>query len=117
MSPYSLFALLISILGVVAAGVINARVFDGIPHIEDEMAYVWQAQAIAGGHIKLESPPCPSCFLVPFVVDWNGYRFGKYPLAWPVLLAIGIKLGIRQWVNPLLVPATQVKFVLARLSY
>ena len=102
MSPYSLFALLISILGVVAAGVINARVFDGIPHIEDEMAYVWQAQAIAGGHIKLESPPCPSCFLVPFVVDWNGYRFGKYPLAWPVLLAIGIKLGIRQWVNPLL---------------
>jgi hypothetical protein len=101
-SPYSLFALVISLLAVLVTGALNAVVFEGIPHIEDEMAYVWQAQAIAAGHIKLESPPCPSCFLVPFVVDQDGFRFGKYPLAWPVVLAIGIKLGIRGWVNPLL---------------
>ena len=101
-SPYSIFAWVISLAAVLAAYAINARVFEGLPHIEDEQAYVWQAQAIAGGHLKLESPPCPSCFLVPFVVDDHGFRFGKYPLAWPVVLALGIKLGLRQWVNPLL---------------
>jgi len=39
---------------------------------------------------------------VPFVVDYNGQRFGKYPLGWPLILAIGVKLGLRSLVNPLL---------------
>ena len=102
LSPYSAFALACSLLAILATGWISANIFEGLPHIEDEMAYVWQAQAVAGGHLKLASPPCPTCFLVPFVVDYNGYRFGKYPLAWPVVLSLGIRLGIRQWVNPLL---------------
>ena len=50
-----------------------------MPHLEDEIAYVWQAQALAGGAIKLPSPPEPKSFLVPFVVDYDGFRFGKYP--------------------------------------
>jgi 4-amino-4-deoxy-L-arabinose transferase-like glycosyltransferase len=41
-------------------------------------------------------------FLVPFVVDYEGQRFGKYPLGWPAMLALGIALGARSLVNPLL---------------
>ena len=38
--------------------------------------------------------------MVPFVVDYQGWRFGKYPLGFPVLLSFGIRLGLRDWVNP-----------------
>jgi len=80
----------------------HALVLEHMAHIEDEMAYVWQAEVIAGGNLTLPSPPEPNSFLVPFVVDYGGLRFGKYPLGWPGLLAVGIKLGARSLVNPLL---------------
>jgi hypothetical protein len=102
MSRADWIALFLSLMAVVAAFLVAARVFENIAHLEDEIAYVWQAEAIAGGHLSLPSPPHPRSFLVPFVVDYKGQRFGKYPLGWPVLLGIGVKLGIRDLVNPLL---------------
>ena len=95
-------ALLLSLLAVIASYLVADRVFESMAHIEDEMAFVWQAQAIARGYLTLPTPPGENSFLVPFVVDYNGQRFGKYPLGWPVLLAIGVRLGIRQLINPLL---------------
>jgi hypothetical protein len=35
-------------------------------------------------------------------VDYNGHRFGKYQLPWPVVLSFGIRLGARNLVNPIL---------------
>ena len=95
-------ALLLSLLAVVVAYYVTDRVFEQMAHIEDEMAYVWQAEVIAVGHLTVPSPPEPKSFLVPFVVDYNGQRFGKYPLGWPALLAVGVWLGLRSWVNPIL---------------
>ena len=102
MSRTDRFAILLSLLGVLAAYLVADRVFEGLAHLEDEVAYVWQAQALAGGALKLPSPPEPKSFLVPFVVDYNGYRFGKYPPGWPAVLAVGELLDLRTWVNPLL---------------
>jgi len=96
------FALLLSLLAVLAAYLISERVFEGMAHLEDEMAYLWQAQVIARGKLTLPSTPNPKSFLYPFVVDYNGQRFGKYPLGWPVLLAIGEKFGARSAINALL---------------
>jgi hypothetical protein len=84
---------------------ISYKVFDQMPHLEDEYAYVWQAEVAARGEIFRPVPECPRCFLVPFVIDHNGHRFGKYPLPWPVLLSFGINLGARELVNPLLAGA------------
>jgi 4-amino-4-deoxy-L-arabinose transferase-like glycosyltransferase len=95
-------ALLLAILGMLASAIVTQRVFEGIPHIEDEIAYVWQAKALVDGHLTIPSPPDEHSFLVPFVVDYAGLRFGKYPPGWPALLAIAIRLGIRLWINPLL---------------
>jgi hypothetical protein len=95
-------ALLLSLLAVLASYLVSEAVFEQMAHIEDEMAYVWQAQAISRGQISVPSPLKPKSFLWPFVVDYNGKRFSKYPLGWPVMLAIGIRLGIRSLVNPLL---------------
>ncbi len=103
----ALLAILLSLISVLVTYQISQRVFDGMPHLEDEFAYIWEARTIAGGHILLPSPPHPGSFLVPFVVDFQGtnrpvYRFGKYPPGWPLVLALGVKAGLRAWVNPLL---------------
>lgn len=102
MGKASRIALLLSLAGVLAAYLVTARIFEAVPHVEDEMAYVWQARAIAGGHLTVPTPPDPQSTLVPFVVDLHGQRFAKYPPGWPVVLAFGILLGIRGWINPLL---------------
>jgi hypothetical protein len=95
-------AILLSLLGFAAAAFVSQRIYEGLPHIEDEMAYVWQAKVITRGAITVPSPVCPECFLVPFVVDHNGLRFGKYPLGWPVVLSFGELTHTRWLINPIL---------------
>ncbi len=95
-------AILLCLIAVFASAWVGAAIFDNIPHLEDEIAYVWQANVIAGGQLTLSTPVCPECFLVPFVIDYQGQRFGKYPLGWPALLALATRLGARSALNPLL---------------
>ena len=102
MSRADRIALIISLVSVLVTYYVTYNYFEAIPHLEDEIAYVWQARTIAGGHLTVDSPSQAKSFLVPFVVDYNGQRFGKYPLGWPVVLAIGERLGIRSLINPLL---------------
>jgi 4-amino-4-deoxy-L-arabinose transferase-like glycosyltransferase len=95
-------ALLLSLFAVAAAYLVAELVFERIPHIEDEMAFVWQAQVYARGEAAIPSPPHPRTMMTPFVVDDHGLRFSKYPPGWPVVLAFGCLLGARAWINPLL---------------
>jgi len=95
-------ALIIAFLAVFLTAWIAVVIFEDLPHLEDEYAYIWQAQAIAAGHLTIPSPPEPKNFLVPFVVDFEGQRFSKYPLGWPVLLSLGERINLRTWINPLL---------------
>lgn len=93
------------LLGLVAVGLsywIARHYYENMAHLEDEMAYVWQAQVMARGQLTVASPGEPDSFLWPFIVDYNGQRFGKYPPGWPVLLSIGERFGQRALVNPLL---------------
>ena len=95
-------ALLLSLLAILAAAWVSFGVYESVPHIEDDFAYTWQAAVIASGRLKIPSPPEPKSFLIPFVVDYQGWRFGKYPIGWPGLLAVGVRMGLRGWVNPIL---------------
>jgi hypothetical protein len=95
-------ALLLSLLAVLAGYLVSEYIFERIAHLEDEIAYLWQARAIAGGELTVPSPPGDRSFLVPFVVDHNGRRFGKYPLGWPAALALGERFDGHFLVNPLL---------------
>jgi hypothetical protein len=100
MSRFDRAAIFLSVVMVFLSFWISANIYENIPHIEDEFAYVWQASLVSHGDLTINSPPCPRCFLVPFVIDLNGMRFGKYPPGWPAILGIGVKLGLRDWVNP-----------------
>jgi len=95
-------ALLVSLVTIFAVYLLADRVYERMPHFEDEMAYVWQAQAISGGDLILPSPPNPKSFLIPFVIDYHGVRFSKYPPGWPTALALGFLTGLEDWVNPIL---------------
>ncbi len=95
-------AIILSLLAVLAGFLVSELVFERLAHIEDEMAYLWQAQVLAHNKLSLPSPPEPKSFLVPFVVDHNGQRFGKYPPGWPLILSIGVRFGVPYLVNPLL---------------
>jgi len=95
-------ALVLSLLAIPLSYWIGGRFYEHMAHLEDEMAYVWQAQVMARGQISVPSPDYPNSFLVPFVVDYNGQRFGKYPPGWPALLSVGELLNVRNLVNPIL---------------
>lgn len=101
-STWDRWALLLSLLVIVAGALVGYLVFENIPHLEDEFAYLWQARTIAGGKLTLPSPLFPKSFLVPFVIDFQGIRFGKYPPGWPAALSLGVRAGIAHWVNPIL---------------
>jgi hypothetical protein len=95
-------ALLIAALGLVVAGFIAERIYERVAHIEDEFALLWQAEVMAEGDIYRPSPENQKSFLVPFVVDFEGRRFGKYPPGWPAALSLGARADAAGWITPLL---------------
>ncbi len=102
MSRSHLIALLLALLAIVASAWVGKTVFERIPHLEDEFTYAWEADVLSHGQVIIPSPPSAQSFLVPFVVDYEGRRFGKYPLGWPLVLSLGVLVGARWLVNPLL---------------
>jgi hypothetical protein len=83
----------------VGAGLIAHLLFERVPHVEDEVAYLFQAQVFAIGKTYVEAPFHTNCFFAPFVLDHDGRRFGKYPPGWPALLALGVWMGLPWWAN------------------
>lgn len=95
-------AFILALLSAFVSAGVSERVYERIPHVEDEFANLWQAEVMALGKIDLPSPDHPKLFLVPFVVDYEGRRFGKYPPGWPAALSIGARVEAPWLVNALL---------------
>jgi hypothetical protein len=87
---------------VVASSLLAWIVFSRMPHIPDEVAYLFQAKYIAGGHLSLPSPPDPPAFYYPFQIVNGEKWYNGMPIGWPVFLALGVKLGVPWLVNPVL---------------
>lgn len=101
-SAAALAAVALSLAAGAGAGWTSVHIFERLPHLEDEFAYLWQGEVMAEGRVWLSSPPEPRSFLVPFVVDHEGRRFGKYPPGWPAALALAIEAGDPWILNPIL---------------
>lgn len=77
----------------------SRTVFERLPHLEDELAYLYQARMFARGDVTIDTPEPRTPFWQPFVVDYEGKRFSKYTPGWSAILAVGVLLGAPWWVN------------------
>jgi 4-amino-4-deoxy-L-arabinose transferase-like glycosyltransferase len=94
--------LLICAAALLATAAFAAFAFERLPHLEDEVAYLFQARTMALGRLTVPSPAQPDSFWTPFVLDYEGQRFGKYTPGWPAMLTLGARAGLPWLVNPLL---------------
>ncbi len=101
----TILALLLSLIAIGITAYLSTDIFERMPHLEDEFANLWEAQVMARGALWQPSPDPAQAYLVPFVVDYEGRRFGKYPLGWPAALSLGARAGAAWLVNPLLAGA------------
>jgi len=92
----------ICLIAFVAVAILADRIFEHVPHSEDEVAYMFQARVFARNRLVVSTPANAQAFWTPFVVDHNGLRFGKYPPGWPMLLSLGLRLNAPWLVNALL---------------
>jgi 4-amino-4-deoxy-L-arabinose transferase-like glycosyltransferase len=101
MPRFKIIALLLVLLAILLSSWVSYDVYDGLAQLEDEYAYLWQARLAVNGDLKIPSPPQAEAFVIPFVIDYQGERFGKYPLGFPVVLSMGERFGVVRLINPL----------------
>lgn len=100
MKSWPQFIVLVLVLFSVAmSALVSDRVFERLPHLEDELAYLFQAKTYARGQLVIDTPEPRRAFWQPFVVDYHptGKRFSKYTPGWPALLMLGVLVG-QPWV-------------------
>lgn len=105
-------SVVICLVAFTVIALLSDHIFEHLPHSEDEAAYLFQAKVFAQNHLAAPTPPLRQAFWSPFVVDYQGQRFGKYPPGWPFLLSLGVRLG-----EPWLVNATLAAITLALIAW
>jgi len=78
----------------------NNFVFERVPHIHDEMCYLFQAQTLQLGRLYVPSPCARESFDFPHMIN-NGRWYGMYPPGFPLLLLVGLVFQVPWLVNPL----------------
>jgi hypothetical protein len=97
MKHSALIALLCAFLAFAAADIVSRDVFERLPHLEDEFAYLYQARIFARGEAYIETPKPYRAYWQPFLINLDGKRFGKYTPGWPLVLAVGARLD-QTWI-------------------
>lgn len=89
---------------VVAGLALSFLAFEGQPHVEDEVAYVFQARTFAAGALTAPLPPAAAMpGLEYYLFDSDGGRwFATTPPGWPAVLALGEAIGAPWIINPAL---------------
>ncbi|MGB7294725.1 MAG: glycosyltransferase family 39 protein [Candidatus Aminicenantales bacterium] len=101
--------ILASIAVFVFCSLFSTFVFERIPHINDEIAYLFQAKIFHSGRLYVPSPPCREFFDFPHIIN-NGRWYSIYPPGFPLLLAIGLIFRAPWLVNPLLAALSVILF-------
>jgi 4-amino-4-deoxy-L-arabinose transferase-like glycosyltransferase len=93
---------IIGVAGLALCALIASALLERIPHVQDSVAYLFQAKSLALGRLSVPAPRLASFFTEEFIPMFHGQWFGKYPPGWPVLLTIGVILKAPWLVNPVL---------------
>jgi hypothetical protein len=92
-----------ALFATVAAALLARYGFQMIPHVEDEVAYLFQARLIAGGALSVPVPPGPAAAYDYYLFAIRGAEWLPVTApGWPAVLALGVLAGAPWLVNPLL---------------
>ncbi len=107
MAPSSrTFLWIVSIAGFLLAAGAAWYCFNRQPQSIDEMAQLWHARMLLGGHFSIPTEPDPAFFSAMNVVDAGGRWYSQFPIGGPAVLAAGLALGAVWLVNPVLIALT-----------
>jgi hypothetical protein len=84
------------------------RVLEKIPHVSDEIAYVFQGRILASGHLWLGPPEAAEGFAWKHIYISRDRWCAIYPPGWPLILAAGWLLHAPWLMNPLLLSLTVI---------
>ena len=79
-----------------------------VPHVQDSITFLFQAQTFAGRSLWAPAPVKPDAFVQEFLMVSGGKWFGQYPPGYPALLVPAVLIGAPWLANPwlvILVPA------------
>ncbi|MFA9454607.1 MAG: hypothetical protein ACERK6_11915, partial [Candidatus Aminicenantaceae bacterium] len=76
-------------------------ILDHTPHLNDEIAYNFQAKIFLSGRFYTPSPGPAGSFDFPHIVN-NGRWYAQYPPGFPALMLIGLLLKAPWLLNPIL---------------
>jgi hypothetical protein len=96
------FAWTMAGLTTVAAALLALLSYQAHPHVPDEVAFLLQAKYFAHGMLWMQPPVVPAAFDT-FCLDISGDRwFSVLQPGWPIVLAVGVRLGVPWLMNPVL---------------
>ncbi len=81
---------------------ISTNIFHRIPHIPDEVIYLFQAKYFAAGRLYLPVGSVPQAFDIIHTTTAQGHWFGIFPPGWPLLMSLGVLVGAPWLINPIL---------------
>ncbi|WP_171230514.1 glycosyltransferase family 39 protein [Ruegeria sp. HKCCA4008] len=87
-----------------ASAVLAWAAFDRVPHVEDELAYLFQARTFAAGTFWSPAPPeLAQPALEYYLLDVRGDKWLGVPAqGWAVVLSLGVLIGEPWVINPIL---------------
>lgn len=86
-------------------------IFEHIPHVNDEIAYLFQAKLFLSGKLYAPSPCAKEAFDFPHMIN-NGRWYSIYPPGYPFLLMLSLIFKVPWVLNPLLASIAILLFYL-----
>ncbi len=87
---------------VVVSSLLAWVILERVPHVPDEVCYIFQAKYFAEGRLSVPAPPDERAFFIPFTLIEGGRWYAATTPGWPAVLAVGYFFGVPWLVNPLL---------------
>jgi hypothetical protein len=81
--------------------------FNHIPHVHDEIAYLFQAKIFSLGKLHVPSPCSRGAFDFSHMIN-NGKWYSQYPPGFPLILLLGLMIGMPWIINPVLAASSVI---------
>ena len=95
---------LASVVALASSALLAWLAVEFVPHVEDELAYLFQARTFLGGHLTAPSPPAGLADGLDYylLTQSDGQWMAVTTPGWPAVLTLGVLLGQPWLLNPVL---------------